>query len=118
MLRLRCRSTAALALALVLVVASAAPLAAAPAAPLGPAAGSWWSSLAVAFDGLLGALGLDGVRRVSAPEGSALEPDGAKPNEPCLPGQMVGCDDDGGDTLLIVEDPEPFDHGSSVDPNG
>ncbi|HEX2164009.1 MAG TPA: hypothetical protein VHM02_08675 [Thermoanaerobaculia bacterium] len=116
MLRLRCRSTAfVLALVLTLVSTSAAPLAA--AAPVAPGAGSWWSALAAAFDGLLGTLGLGDVRTVSAPEGSALEPDGAAPSDPCLPGQMVGCDVDGGDDTLLIE-LQPEEEGSSPHPKG
>lgn len=73
--RFRCRrSAAAFAVVLVLVLA---PLAS--ATPVVPTAGSWWSTLAVGFDGILGLLGLGETRTVTAhaAEGPGLEPDGS-----------------------------------------
>ena len=83
MLRLRCRSTAAV-LVLLLTVALAAPPAA--AAPISPASGSWWSALVAGVDALLDLFGLgetttesssgDPLPPAPVEEGPGLEPDG------------------------------------------
>jgi hypothetical protein len=95
---------AALALALVL-----SPLAL--AAPAAPAAGSWWSTLAVGIDGLLGLFGLGDTRTVTAGEeaGPYLEPDGTTV-------AIVG--GDAPEDSDAIGGTEGVDLGSSIDPNG
>lgn len=101
---------AVLALALVLSLALA-PVAI--AAPVAPAAGSWWSSLAVGLDGLLALFGLGDTRTVTAgaEAGPYLEPDGGSI------AIVVGLPGDSGDSGS-TGGADGGDLGSSIDPNG
>lgn len=110
MLRLRCRSSA-VALVVLLALAAAAPPAA--AAPIAPGSAPWWSSLASGLDGLLGLFGLGGERRVGAPEGPALDPDGFS-DDSDEPAPLPGTDGVSSGPTDGVE----TDTGGSTDPNG
>ena len=99
----RCRSRlAAAVLALALLVAPFAS-----AAPLAPGAESWWTLLAGLLD-----LFPDGTRTITAPEGSALEPDGS------AVAIVVGLPDDGSGGSVEAQEPDPDPCGSCMDPNG
>lgn len=107
--RFRCTGfAAALALSLVLSLVLAPVAIAAPAAP---AAGSWWSSLAVGLDGLLALFGLGDTRTATAgaEAGPYLEPDG---------GTVAIVSGDDSDDSDSTSGADGSDVGTSIDPNG